>query len=177
VVNHAHSGIRNQELDKALAEATDTGERYDLVVVGCGLSGLTAGFTFNKEHPNGSVLLLDQHPIFGGEAKQNDFEVDGYHLTAPQGSTGITVPFSIRKKFGTYPQLAQDLGFPDEFEFQQPTGLNKDILIPHDPWLPMQLNWDQSDIGYFYEGVGWLKNVYRNGFRDTPMSQEANAPG
>ena len=28
----------------------------------------------------------DEHPIFGGEAKQNEFEVDGYHLTARRAS-------------------------------------------------------------------------------------------
>jgi len=173
VVNQAHGAIRNQEFAKAFATASDSGEHFDLIVIGCGLSGLTAGFKFNKERPAAQILLLDQHPIFGGEAKQNEFEVEGYHLTAPQGSTGITAPFSIRKKFGTYPRLADELGFPDEFAFQQPTGLHRGILIPHDPWWPMQTNWHQADIGYFYESVGWVKNVYRNGFRDAPMSQEA----
>ena len=44
--------------------------------------------------------MLDQHPIFGGEAKQNEFEVDGHHLTAPQGATGIVVPFNRAKEAG-----------------------------------------------------------------------------
>src|SRR5262249_35787127 len=39
VVNAAHGGIRNQEFDKLLRAATDTGEHPDVVIVGCGISG------------------------------------------------------------------------------------------------------------------------------------------
>jgi spermidine dehydrogenase len=75
-----------------LRTSTDTDEKHDVIIVGCGISGLSAAWEYRKSHPNGSVLMLDQHPIFGGEAKQNEFEVDGYHLTAPQGSTGVAYP-------------------------------------------------------------------------------------
>ena len=77
----------------AVCTAHDTGEDLDVVVVGCGIAGLSAGWTYRKARPNGTVLMLDQHPIFGGEAKQNEFEVDGYHLTAP-------VPFGGYKQSG-----------------------------------------------------------------------------
>ena len=87
VVNAAHGGIRNQAFDKALRAAIDTGESLDAIVVGCGMAGLSACWAYRKGRPDASVLMLDQHPIFGGEAKQNEFEVDGYHLTAPQGAT------------------------------------------------------------------------------------------
>src|SRR6266550_2485858 len=36
--------------------------------------------------PGKTCLVLENHPIFGGEAKQNEFEVDGKHLIAHQGS-------------------------------------------------------------------------------------------
>ena len=68
VVNAAHGAIRNHDRDGAAV--TDTGESYDLVIVGCGISGLAAAYTYHKERPGSSVLMLDQHPIFGGEAKQ-----------------------------------------------------------------------------------------------------------
>src|SRR5690242_10683028 len=100
VVNAAHGGIRNQEFDQKLRAAIDTGESPDVIIVGCGMSGLSACWTYRKGKPNGTVLMLDQHPIFGGEAKQNEFEVDGYHLTAPQGATGIVVPFKKAKAAG-----------------------------------------------------------------------------
>jgi spermidine dehydrogenase len=65
----------------------ETGEFYDCVIVGGGISGLAAAlFFFRQAGPNSSVLILENHPIFGGEAKQNEFEVDGLRVTAHQGS-------------------------------------------------------------------------------------------
>jgi spermidine dehydrogenase len=173
VVNAAHGAIRNHALDGAIAHASDTGETFDLVIVGCGISALAAAYTYYKERPGSSVLMLDQHPIFGGEAKQNEFDVDGYHLTAPQGSTGFVVPLSRAKDVGWGTHFTTDLGFPDEFVFQKPTGLSRDILVPHDAWFPMHISWQQSDTGFFYEGSGWAKNPWRNGFEGTPLSDSS----
>jgi spermidine dehydrogenase len=173
VVNAAHGAIRNHERDRGIASAKDTGESYDLIIVGCGISGLSAGHTYHKARPASSVLMLDQHPIFGGEAKQNEFEVDGYRLAAPQGSTGIVVPFTKAKDAGMWTHFTKDLGFPDEFVFQKPTGLTKDILVPHDAWFPMHIGWEQSDTGFYYEGKGWVKNPWRDGFRNAPISESA----
>ena len=65
--------------------AVDTGEVYDLVCVGGGLSGLAAAVFFQKSK-GGRCLVIDNHPIFGGEAKRNELLVDGQRLIAPQGS-------------------------------------------------------------------------------------------
>lgn len=173
VVNAAHGGIRNQSFDKALQSASDTGERPDVIIVGCGMAGLSACWTYRKHEPNATVLMLDQHPIFGGEAKQNEFEVDGYHLTAPQGATGIVVPFNKAKDAGMWSHFAQDLGFPDEFIYQKPTGLSKDILVPEDCWSPMHVAWERSDTGFYYEGKGWVINPWRDGFRHAPIADSA----
>jgi spermidine dehydrogenase len=80
VLNAAHGHIRNQDLDNCLDSATDTGETFDLLVVGAGISGLTSAYTYHQHRSKSPVLLLDQHPVFGGEANQNEFEVDGVHL-------------------------------------------------------------------------------------------------
>jgi spermidine dehydrogenase len=175
VVNAAHAAIRNQRFDRAIRDATDTGERPDVVVVGCGMSGLSAAWTYRKGRPDAQVLLLDQHPIFGGEAKQNEFEVDGYHLTAPQGATGIVVPFDRAKVAGFSSHFAKDLGFPDEFVFQQASGLNSEILIPEDAWTPMHIGWERADTGFYYENKGWVKNPWRDGFKHAPISDKAKA--
>jgi spermidine dehydrogenase len=172
VVNDAHAGIRNQAFDRALRAATDTGENVEVVIVGCGIAGLAAAWTYRKGRPDGSVLMLDQHPIFGGEAKQNEFDVDGYHLTAPQGSTGMVVPFPRAKAAGIYSHFANDLGFPDEFVYQKPTGLSQDILIPEDAWGPMHISWERADTGFYYEGKGWVKNPWRDGFKHAPISEK-----
>ena len=117
--------------------------------------------------------MLDQHPIFGGEAKQNEFDVDGYHLTAPQGATGIVVPFNKAKEAGMWTHFATDLGFPDEFVYQKPTGLSRDILVPEDAWSPMHVGWERSDTGFYYEGKGWVRNPWRDGFRHAPIPESA----
>jgi spermidine dehydrogenase len=169
VVNAAHGDIRNHDLDKYLATATETGETLDLIVVGSGISGISAAYTFNKERPNAKVLLLDQHPVFGGEAKQNEFEVDGTHLWAPQGSTGMVFPAEQAKKYGFYSEFEKELGFPDEFVFQTPKNLSSDYLIARDAWSPMHVGWEQADIGYFYESKGFVKNAWANGWKDAPI--------
>jgi spermidine dehydrogenase len=173
VVNAAHAGIRNQDFDKALRAAAETGENPDVIIVGCGTAGLAACWTYRKARPNASVLMLDMHPIFGGEAKQNEFEVDGHHLIAPQGATGIVVPFNRARDAGMTSHFSADLGFPDEFRYQKPTGLARDILIPEDAWTPMHIGWERSDTGFYYEGKGWVRNPWHNGFRDAPISEAA----
>jgi spermidine dehydrogenase len=55
----------------------DTGERYDLIVVGAGISGLAAAHFYRAHRGPGSrILLLDNHDDFGGHAKRNEFHLD-----------------------------------------------------------------------------------------------------
>jgi spermidine dehydrogenase len=172
VVNAAHAGIRNQEFDKLLRLAEDTGEHYDVVIVGCGQAGVFAGYTYRKERPNAKVLLLDQHPIFGGEAKQNEFEVDGYHLTAPQGATGFVVPWKRAEETGQGTPYYLEIGLPKDWEWQKAENVDKDILIPKDCWSSMHIAWERSDTGFFYDGK-WVKNPWRDGFKNAPLSDKA----
>lgn len=51
-----------------------TGETYDLVVVGGGISGLSAAHFYRKiAGPEARILILDNHDDFGGHAKRNEF--------------------------------------------------------------------------------------------------------
>lgn len=57
---------------------TATREHYDLVVVGGGISGLSAAHFFRDQAgANARVLVLDNHDDFGGHAKRNEFELNG----------------------------------------------------------------------------------------------------
>ena len=46
------------------------------------------------------------------------------------------VPFKRAKEAGFSTHFSDDLGFPDEFVYQKPTGLTQDILVPEDAWSP-----------------------------------------
>ena len=64
------------------------------MIVGGGISGLAAALCFRQQAgPGKNCLVLENHPIFGGEAKQNEFEVDGKRLFAHQGSAIYFVPY------------------------------------------------------------------------------------
>src|SRR5207244_11857218 len=90
-IQSAGHAMRDGAFENRIANATDTGEIYDLVAVGGGISGLAAAIFFQK-YKGGRVIVIDNHPIFGGEAKRNEFLVDGQRLTAHQGSAIFRVP-------------------------------------------------------------------------------------
>ena len=80
-----------------------TGDIYDLVVVGGGLSGLSAAKFFRDRNEGESkILVLDNHDDFGGHAKRNEFDVDGKKLIGYGGSQSFQEP-------GKYSQVAKEL--------------------------------------------------------------------
>ncbi len=71
----------------------DTGERYDLVVVGAGISGLAAAWYFSKAAgPSARILVLDNHDDFGGHARRNEFQIGGRTLIGYGGTFAIDSP-------------------------------------------------------------------------------------
>lgn len=85
------------------AEAENTEEDYDLVVVGAGISGLAAAYFYQKEMgPETRILIVDNHDDFGGHAKRNEFEYNGRTLVDLGGTEYIEAPWR-------YPAAAADL--------------------------------------------------------------------
>ena len=65
-------------------------ETYDLVVVGAGISGLTAAYLFRKQFGrDAKILILDNHDDFGGHAKRNEFTSQGHTLLGVGGSLNL----------------------------------------------------------------------------------------
>ena len=59
-----------------------------------GISGLAAALYFQDQAIGSgrTCLVIENHPIFGGEAKRNEFIIDGQQLMGPQGSNLWVAP-------------------------------------------------------------------------------------
>ncbi|HEY6302213.1 MAG TPA: NAD(P)-binding protein [Terriglobales bacterium] len=73
--------------------AVDTGEAYDLAIVGGGISGLAAAHYFRKfAGDQARVLILENHDDFGGHAKRNEFRSGGRTILGFGGTYSIESP-------------------------------------------------------------------------------------
>ena len=106
----AHALARNGARWTEPIDQTD--RNYDLVIVGGGISGLSAAHLYKQRHGKDSrILILDNHDDFGGHAKRNEFTVDGKQLICYGGSQSIAEPSSwspVGKK------LLKDVGIHTE---------------------------------------------------------------
>jgi spermidine dehydrogenase len=105
--NMAHR-MRDGENADALGEPVQTGETYDLVVVGGGISGLAAAYRFRqKAGKSAKILILDNHDDFGGHAKRNEFQSGGRMVLSYGGTQSIESPgeYSAEAK-----ELLKELG-------------------------------------------------------------------
>jgi spermidine dehydrogenase len=95
--------LRDGESWDSDGAAAKTGETYDLVVVGGGISGLAAAYFYRKSAgPSARILILDNHDDFGGHAKRNEFRTSGRTVLSYGGTQSIESP-------GNYSDVAKGL--------------------------------------------------------------------
>ena len=83
-------------------------EEYDLVVVGGGLSGLSAAFFYQQAHGRDKkVLILDSHADFGGQCARNEHTIGDSTRLIFGGSQTIVSPHARSE---TTLKLLDDLG-------------------------------------------------------------------
>src|SRR5450432_2485971 len=91
--------LRDGEKWSDLGKAASTGEVYDLVVVGGGISGLAAAYFYRQRAGNSArILILDNHDDFGGHAKRNEFQTGGRMVLSYGGTQSIESPGSYSKE-------------------------------------------------------------------------------
>ncbi len=142
-------------------------ESYDLVIVGAGISGLSAAYFYNKENPGARILILDNHDDFGGHAKRNEFQIDGRTRIGYGGTESIDTP-SNWSDVGK--DLLRDIGVDVEKfyeaydqELYSSMGLSKGILF------------DQQNYGEQKLVVGYNKIPWEEFAAQTPMNDQAKA--
>ena len=103
----AHS-LRDGEFWDSAGKPESTGENFDLVIVGGGISGLAAAYFYRQQAgPNARILILDNHDDFGGHAKRNEFRAGNRMLLSYGGTQSIESPARYSK---VAKSLITDLG-------------------------------------------------------------------
>ncbi|HLZ42419.1 MAG TPA: FAD/NAD(P)-binding protein [Candidatus Sulfotelmatobacter sp.] len=88
----AHS-VRDGTFWDSAGKPEETGESYDLIVVGGGISGLSAAHFYRRATGGKArVLILDNHDDFGGHAKRNEFRVNNAFRLGFGGTFSIESP-------------------------------------------------------------------------------------
>ena len=170
----AFQAIQNGDYKSVSREIIDTSQSYDLVIVGGGLSGLGAAYEFNKfSLKQAKCLILENHPIFGGAAKRNEFMVRGERLIGPQASNAFGV---IDRPGVPGYDIYSELGVPTEFEY----GELAPGLAPLDfdsTNFGYRLWFDSKSIGHYYAGQGtpgkWVAGFWESDLAGTPYSEKA----
>ncbi|HEY1836454.1 MAG TPA: NAD(P)-binding protein [Rhizomicrobium sp.] len=97
---------------------------FDLIVVGAGISGLSAAHFFRAAKPNAKILVLDNHDDFGGHAKRNEYDLGGRMELLNGGTELIDSPrpysktaAGLIKQLGIEPRaLAEKCEKPDIYK-------------------------------------------------------------
>jgi spermidine dehydrogenase len=180
LVATAHQ-IRDGRFNTPPAQIQST-ESYDLVIVGCGMAGLGAALEFTSRHiPGQRCLMLDNHPIFGGEAKENEFSVNGTTLLAPQGANGFFVPGPVSNPAtarGDARYYAQ-LGIPRELPYAPLPDTQPAISFCNDNfgYLVRGLQ-DRISVGHYFQRSSvdenpWAVDMWKRGLSNTPLAEKS----
>ena len=169
VMQAAHR-IRDGAYD-AKSEVVDTGETYDLVVVGAGFNGLGAMFEFARRG-KGRALLLDNQEIFGGFAKANAFEVDGHRIEGAQATLNFYQPLTPQERSDSYFDV---LGLPQSFRFLEREDGKSPFKFQKSSSGSLYMGEQCATTGYFFRnaqtgGEGrWVTDILRDDLQRAPL--------
>jgi spermidine dehydrogenase len=161
----AHT-LRDGDFWAQAGSLTPTGESYDLIVVGGGISGLAAAHFFRARQPGARILILDNHDDVGGHAKRNEFALGGKVELINGGTLGIDSP----RPYGAVAAgLLQTLGV-------DPVALDKKCA-EHDFYASLGLGrgifFDKETFGADKLVVGVGRRPWHELLAETPLSAAA----
>ncbi|MBT8065685.1 MAG: NAD(P)-binding protein [Gammaproteobacteria bacterium] len=144
----------------------DINEHYDLIVVGAGISGLSAAYFYQRDvDRNARILLLDNHDDFGGHAKRNEFVIDDRLLIGYGGTQSLEAPSGYPE---VAKQLLRELGVDTERFY---TAFDQELY--DSLALRRATFFDKATFGADHLAVGDLESA--DVLQQTPLSAEARS--
>lgn len=157
------------------ADIVDTGETFDCVIVGGGISGLAAALFHQRQAgPRATSLVLENHPIFGGEAKQNELLVDGKRLIAHQGSA----IYQLHAPQTFLAQFYDSIGLKSpKLAYQKWSGPQPEMPLSRTPYDAAGMDLGQYGFWFsaqFGQKTGlWVMDPVRTKLQSAPISDAA----
>jgi spermidine dehydrogenase len=142
-------------------------EFYDLVVVGGGISGLSAAYFYRKAHPDARLLILDNHDDFGGHAKRNEFSHRGETLIGYGGTESIDTPSGYSE---VSRQLLEDIGIETERFYDY---FDQELYSKYR--LSHSIMFDEETYGERKLARGYGSLPWEEFAAQTPMNEQAKA--
>jgi spermidine dehydrogenase len=164
-MNVMHS-VRDGTFWNTAPAPEQTGETYDLVVVGGGISGLAAALLYRQQKPEAKILILENNEDFGGHAQRNEFTAStGKRIIGYGGSQSLQTPSFFSPLVN---QVMADIGIePAKFEDYFDSDWYDRVGVPGDGQFYGKELFGEDRLVIPGEDTAWVA--------ETPLNDKAKA--